>query len=148
RAAVASVSRPPSCVAASAVAGYPVCPLLTAPPITALACLHPTFARFPEISSPESRLRPPFACGEGDLSLPKPGKAEGARGVADVGDRKTAECRHVEVEHSKARRGRGWTAAAELASTTAEVPAAKKGSPFHRYVAPKVVMLKWLPREP
>ena len=80
--------------------------------------------------------------------MPKPGKAEVARGVADVGDRKIAECRHVEVEHSKARRGRGWTAAAELASTTAEVPASKKGSPFHRDVAPEVVMLKWLPREP
>src|SRR5215472_17174587 len=130
RAALASVSRPPSRVAASAIAGYPVCRLLTATPITALACPHLTFARFPAISSPESRLRPPFACGEGDLSLPKPGKAaEVARGVADVGDRKIAECQQVEVEHPKARSSRGWTATAELASTTAEVPASKKGSP-------------------
>src|SRR5215469_13600935 len=45
RAAVASVSRSPSCVAASAIAGYPVCPLSTATPITALACPHPTFAK-------------------------------------------------------------------------------------------------------
>src|SRR5215469_4528175 len=58
RAALASVSRPPSCVAASAIAGCPVCRLLTTTPITALACPHPTFARFPAISSPESRLRP------------------------------------------------------------------------------------------
>src|SRR5215469_15288954 len=137
RAAVASVSRPPSCVAASAIAGYPVCPLLTAPPITALAGLHPTFARFPAISGPESRLRPPFACGEGDLSLPKPGKAaEVARGVADVGDRKIAECRQVEIEQRRAGAGVG-PLRRELASITAEVPAAKKGSPFHRSALPR-----------